>query len=56
MEKEAPVVKKTEERSPKKRRVVEEQPKLVKEDPVKPANNIGSLIGRKRQERKGGKK
>ncbi|KAF8068858.1 hypothetical protein FPV67DRAFT_1093520 [Lyophyllum atratum] len=50
-------LKKTEERPPKKRRVVEDKPKVVKtEEPKEPKNNLGSLIGRKRKERKGGKK
>ncbi|KAG5652797.1 hypothetical protein H0H81_003627 [Sphagnurus paluster] len=50
--------KQREERAPKKRRVGDEKPKIVKEEetPKKPKNNLGSLIGRKRKERKGGKK
>ncbi|RDB25990.1 putative RNA-binding protein C4F6.14 [Hypsizygus marmoreus] len=47
---------KTEVRSPKKRRVAEEKPNPVKEESVKPLNKIGSIIGRKRKERKSGKK
>lgn len=53
--KEKPIVQKSEERSPKKRRMSEEKPKPVEES-TKPSNNIGSLIGRKRKEKKGGKK
>lgn len=51
------MVQKSEEQSPKKRRISEDKPKLPKkEGSTKPSNNIGSLIGRKRKEKKGGKK
>lgn len=49
---------KAEEQSPKKRRLSEDKPIPVKatDEAVKPGQRIGSLIGRKRRERKGGKK
>ncbi|KAF5379115.1 hypothetical protein D9615_005877 [Tricholomella constricta] len=52
------VIKESEERSPKKRRVSDDKPKSIKveDSPKKPKDNLGSLIGRKRKERKGGKK
>ncbi|KAG5644707.1 hypothetical protein DXG03_007930 [Asterophora parasitica] len=47
---------KKEERTPKKRRVEDTKVDKEEESPKKPKNNLGSLIGRKRKERKGGKK
>ncbi|KAG6830813.1 hypothetical protein H0H87_006986 [Tephrocybe sp. NHM501043] len=44
------------ERSPKKRRLGEDKLQDAEEKTQKPKNNIGALIGRKRKERKGGKK
>ncbi|GLB42149.1 putative RNA recognition motif containing protein [Lyophyllum shimeji] len=47
----------SEERPSKKRRMPEDKPKIVKEtEAKKPKNDIGSIIGRKRKERKAGKK
>lgn len=46
---------KLEERSPKRRRVAEDTPKPAAET-VTGGQNLGSLIGRKRRERKTGKK
>ncbi|TFK36256.1 hypothetical protein BDQ12DRAFT_634278 [Crucibulum laeve] len=48
---------KSEEPSPKKRKVEDKiKPASTKEESVKPANSLGAIIGRKRKERKGGKK
>jgi len=51
-----PAEHKTEERPHKKRRIPENQTTSVKAGSTKPANNIGSLISRKRKMRKAGNK